>query len=265
VRIELTEIDEISSLAHELNIEAQKLSAMAGRVMAQPEIGARDRFDLKQSSRRLERNFLELEERLVELRMVSLGQSFSRAGRLVERLARELGKQVAVEIAGRSTQLDKMIVDRLSGPIYHVLRNAIDHGLESPGERARSGKPPIGIIRLDARLEGTEAVITISDDGRGIDDKVELARALEIGAIRPEEELSKEQILRLILRPGFSTATEVSEVSGRGVGLDAVERAIYELAGEVRISSEAGKGTSFELSVPTTLVMISAFIVGVAE
>src|SRR5262249_51642351 len=201
-RIDLAQIDEISSLAHELNIEAQRLSAMAGRVMAQPEIGARDRFDLKQSSRRLERNFLELEERLVELRMVSLAQTFSRAARLVERLARELGKQVAVEIAGRSTQLDKMIVDRLSGPIYHVLRNAIDHGLEAPEERARSGKPPIGRIRLDARLEGTEAVITISDDGRGIDDNVVLARALEIGAIRPEEELSKEQILRLILRPG---------------------------------------------------------------
>jgi two-component system chemotaxis sensor kinase CheA len=265
VRIELTQIDEISSLAHELNIEAQRLSAMAGRVVGQPEIGARERFDLKQSSRRLERNFLELEERLVELRMVSLAQTFNRASRLVERLARELNKKVSVEIAGRSTQLDKMIVDRLSGPIYHVLRNAIDHGMEPPEERPRLGKPRIGKIKLDARLEGTEAVIAISDDGRGIDHNLVLARALEIGAVSPDEELTKEQVLRLILRPGFSTATEVSEVSGRGVGLDAAERAMYELAGEIRISSEAGKGACFELSVPTTLVMISAFIVGVAE
>jgi two-component system chemotaxis sensor kinase CheA len=265
VRIDLTQIDEISSLAHELNIEAQRLSAMAGRVMGQPELGARERFDLKQSSRRLERNFLELEERLVELRMVSLTQTFNRAARLVERLARELGKKVSVEIAGRSTQLDKMIVDRLSGPIYHVLRNAIDHGMEPAEERAKSGKPRTGKIRLDARIEGTEAVITISDDGRGIDHRTVYERALAMGAISRDEELTKEQVLRLILRPGFSTATELSELSGRGVGLDAVERAMYELAGEIRISSEAGKGTSFELSVPTTLVMISAFVVGVAE
>jgi two-component system chemotaxis sensor kinase CheA len=265
VRIDLTQIDEITSLAHELNIEAQKLSAMAGRVMGHPELGARERFDLKQSSRRLERNFLELEERLVELRMVSLGQTFNRAARLAERLARDLDKKVSVEVAGRSTQLDKMIVDRLSGPIYHVLRNAIDHGMEPPEERIRSGKPRAGKIKLDARLEGTEAIITITDDGRGIDANLVLERALEIGAASPDEELTKEQVLRLILRPGFSMATEISEVSGRGVGLDAVERAMYELAGEVRISSEAGKGTCFELSVPTTLVMMTAFIVGIAE
>ena len=265
VRIDLTHIDEISSLAHELNIEAQRLSAMAGRVVQQPEIGARERFDLKQSSRRLERNFLELEERLVELRMVSLGQTFNRAGRLVERLARDLGKKVAVEIAGGGTQVDKMIVDRLSGPIYHVLRNAIDHGMEPPEERLKLSKSAVGKIRLDASLEGTQAIISISDDGRGIDHDLVLRRALEIGAVSPDEELTREEVLRLILRPGFSTATEVSEVSGRGVGLDAVERAIYELAGEIRISSEPGKGTRFELSVPTTLVMISAFIVGAAE
>jgi two-component system chemotaxis sensor kinase CheA len=265
VRIDLTQIDEISSLAHELNIEAQRLSAMAGRVMWQPEIGARERFDLKQSSRRLERNFLELEERLVELRMVSLTQTFNRAARLVERLARELGKRVMVEVGGRSTQLDKMIVDRLSGPIYHVLRNAIDHGMEPAEERAKRGKPRTGKITINARVEGTEAVIAISDDGRGIDPEKVYERGLEIGAISGDEELTKEQLLRLILRPGFSMATEISELSGRGVGLDAVERAMYELAGEVRISSEAGKGTCIELSVPTTLVMISAFIVGVAE
>jgi len=265
VRIDLTHIDEISSLAHELNIEAQRLSAMAGRVVQQPDIGARERFDLKQSSRRLERNFLELEERLVELRMVSLGQTFNRAGRLVERLARDLGKKVAVEIAGGGTQVDKMIVDRLSGPIYHVLRNAIDHGMEPPEERLKLSKSAVGKIRLDASLEGTQAIISISDDGRGIDHDLVLRRALEIGAVSPDEELTREEVLRLILRPGFSTATEVSEVSGRGVGLDAVERAIYELAGEIRISSEPGKGTRFELSVPTTLVMISAFIVGAAE
>jgi len=265
VRIDLGQIDEISSLAHELNIEAQRLTAMAGRVMGQPELGAKDRFDLKQSSRRLERHFLELEERLVELRMVSLSQTFNRAARLAERLARELNKKVSVEVTGGSTELDKMIVDRLSGPIYHILRNALDHGMEPPEERLRSHKPATGKIKLDSRLEGTEAVITISDDGRGIDHNAVLKRALEIGAISAGEELTKEQVLRFILRPGFSTAVEVSEVSGRGVGLDAVERAIYELAGEVRIYSEPGRGTRFELSVPTTLVMISAFIVAVAD
>ncbi|HXI88622.1 MAG TPA: chemotaxis protein CheW [Blastocatellia bacterium] len=261
VRVEMSQIDELSGLAHELSIGMERLTAMAETFLGAANLGARERSDLRFSARRMKREFLELEERLVELRMVSLAQTFTRAARLAGRLARELGKSVSVELTGRETQLDKVIVDRVADPIYHVLRNAVDHGLEPPEERRLAGKNPRGKINLEARLEGTRAVISITDDGHGIDQAEVRRQAIDTGLIGHDEALSEEETLRLILRPGVSTADHVSAVSGRGVGLDAVERTIYELGGEVRISSEKGKWTRFDLAVPTTLVMISAFIV----
>jgi two-component system chemotaxis sensor kinase CheA len=265
VRVEMSQIDELSGLAHELSIEMERLTTMADRFLKAAGFGAREQFDLRFSARRIEREFLELEERLVELRMISLAQTFTRAARLAGRLARELGKSVSVEIAGRETQLDKMIIDRISDSIYHVLRNAIDHGVELPEERRLAGKAARGKIKIEAGLEGTRAIIAITDDGRGINPAQVLSRATEAGLIAPDERLTDEETLRLLLRPGFSTADQVSAVSGRGVGLDAVERTMHELGGEVRISSEQGKWTRLELAVPTTLVMISAFIVRASD
>jgi two-component system chemotaxis sensor kinase CheA len=261
VRVEMSQIDELSGLAHELSIGMEKLTSLAETFLSAANLGARERFDLRFSARRMKREFLELEERLVGLRMVSLAQTFTRAARLAGRLARELGKSVSVEVAGRETQLDKVIVDRVADSIYHVLRNAVDHGLEPPEERRLAGKTARGKIKLEARLEGTRAVVSITDDGHGIDRSEVRRQAVEAGLIADDEASSEEETLRLILRPGISTANQVSAVSGRGVGLDAVERTIYELGGEVRISSEKGKWTRFDLAVPTTLVMISAFIV----
>ncbi|MEW6208203.1 MAG: chemotaxis protein CheW [Acidobacteriota bacterium] len=261
VRIELAQIDDLSGLAHELVIEAQRLASMADRFLRAAGLGPKERHDLKFSARRIEREFVELEERLVDLRMVSLAQTFTRAARVAGRLARELGKSVSVEITGRETQIDKMIADRIADPLYHILRNAIDHGVEFPDERRLAGKSARGRIKIEASLEGTRAIIAISDDGRGIDAAAVGNRAVEIGAFPEDEELSDEETLRLIFSPGFSTVDEVSALSGRGVGLDAVERTLGELGGEIRVFSEAGKGTRFELVVPTTLVMISAFIV----
>jgi two-component system chemotaxis sensor kinase CheA len=265
VRVDLLKVDELSAIAHELAIEAQKLSDMANRFLNAAGLGARERFDLKSSTRRIEREFLELEERLVELRMVSLAQTFTRAARLAGRLARDLRKAVAVDLIGRDTLLDKMIVDRIADPVYHILRNAIDHGIELPQERRLAGKSARGKIKLEAKLEGTRAVICLSDDGRGIDLEAVRQRAVEIGAIAEQEHLSEEEMLRFLFHPGFSTAEQISSLSGRGVGLNAAERAVYELGGEIRVSSELGKGTSFEIAVPTTLVMISAFIVRTAD
>lgn len=261
VRVEMSQIDELSGLAHELSIGMEGLKAMAEKFLAAANLGARERSDLMFSARRMKREFLELEERVVELRMVSLAQTFTRAARLAGRLARELGKSVTVEVTGRETQLDKVIVDRVADSIYHILRNAVDHGVEHPDERRLAGKNARGKIKLEARLEGTRAVISITDDGAGIDQADVLDRAVNAGLIAPGEVPSEEETLRLIVRPGFSTADEVSAVSGRGVGLDAVERTVHELGGEIRISSEKGKSTTFRLAVPTTLVMISAFMV----
>jgi two-component system chemotaxis sensor kinase CheA len=261
VRVEMSQIDELSGLAHELSIGMEKLTSLAETFLDAANLGARERFDLRFNARRMKREFLELEERLVGLRMVSLAQTFTRAARLAGRLARELGKSVSVEVTGRETQLDKVIVDRVADSIYHILRNAVDHGLEPSEERRLSGKTARGKINLEARLEGTRAIISIADDGHGIDQAAVRRQAIEARLIADDEVLSEEETLRLILRPGFSTADQVSAVSGRGVGLDAVERTIYELGGEVRITSEKGKLTRFDLAVPTTLVMISAFIV----
>src|SRR5262249_40624742 len=146
-------------------------------------LGARERSNLRFSARRIKREFLELEERLVELRMVSLAQTFTRAARLAGRLARELGKSVSVEVAGRETQLDKAIVDRLADSIYHVLRNALDHGLETAEQRRLAGKSARGRIKLGARLEGTRAIISIADDGRGIDAAEVRRQAIEAGLV----------------------------------------------------------------------------------
>jgi two-component system chemotaxis sensor kinase CheA len=265
VRVDLSKIDDLSGIAHELSIEAQKLSDMAGHFLSEAGLGARERFDLKAIVRRIEREFLELEERLVELRMISLAQTFTRAGRLAARLARDLGKSVNVEIEGRDTLIDKMIADRIADPIYHILRNSIDHGIETPQERRLEGKNARGKIRLEAKLEGTRALLSITDDGRGIDVAAVHRRAVAIGAIVEDDVLSEEEILRLIFHPGFSTAEKISSVSGRGVGLNAAERAVHELGGEIRVSSERGKGATFEIAVPATLVMISAFIVRASE
>lgn len=264
VRVEMAQIDELSGLAHELSIGMERLTSLAEVFLGAANLGARERFDLRSNSRRMKQEFLELEERLVGLRMVSLAQTFTRAARLAGRLARELGKSVSVEVAGRETQLDKVIVDRVADSIYHVLRNAVDHGLEPSEERRLSGKNGRGKIQLEARLEGTRAIVSITDDGRGIDRLEVRRKAIAAGLIADDELLSEEETLRLILRPGFSTADHVSAVSGRGVGLDAVERTIHELGGELRISSDKGKGTRFDFAVPTTLVMISAFIVRAA-
>jgi two-component system chemotaxis sensor kinase CheA len=261
VRVDMNEIDELSGLAHELSIQTEKLSKMSEGLLSAAGLGPREGFDLRFISRRIEREFIELEERLVALRMVSLAQTFSRAARLAGRLARELGKSVSVELVGRDTQLDKVIVDRVADSIYHLLRNAIDHGLESAEERRLAGKSARGKIRIEAALEGARAVISITDDGRGIDVEAVRRRALEAGLISESDQLSEPEILALVFRPGFSTADHVSAVSGRGVGLDAVGRTIHELGGEVRVASEPGNWARFEIAVPTTLVMISAFIV----
>jgi two-component system chemotaxis sensor kinase CheA len=265
VRVELNRIDELSVMTHELSVETKKLSTMANHYLQAAGLGAQARFDLNLHARRLEREFLELEERLVELRMISLAQTFTRAARLAGRIARELGKSISVDIVGRETLLDKMIVDRVADPIYHILRNAIDHGMETPQERRLKGKSARGAIKLEARLEGSRTVIAIADDGRGIDKEAVRRRAIEIGAISEEEELAEEELLRLIFHSGFSTAEQVSPVSGRGVGLNAAERVVYELGGEIRIFSELGQGATFEIVVPTTLVMIPAFIVKVSQ
>ncbi len=204
----------------------------------------------------------ELQKSVMKIRMVPVDQLFRRFPRVVRDVARMRNKDIAVEIAGQNTDLDKGILDSLADPISHLVRNAADHGIETPAERKAAGKPPQGVIRLDAYHDGDQVVIEISDDGSGLDRQKIVRSAIDRSLITQEESerLNEAEILQLIFTPGLSTADEVTEISGRGVGMDVVKSTIESLKGNIQIRSEAGKGTTFRLYVPLTLASIQALL-----
>ena len=204
----------------------------------------------------------ELQKSVMKIRMVPVEQLFRRFPRLVRDVAKQLDKDVALELAGQNTDLDKSILDSLAEPLAHLVRNAAGHGIEPAGERTAAGKPARGTIRLNAFHEGDQVVIEVSDDGRGLDRAKIVQRTIERGILTLEEtsRLGDSEVVRLIFTPGFSTADEVTEISGRGVGLDVVQNALEGLKGTIELESEPGKGTKFRLLVPLTLASIQALL-----
>jgi chemotaxis protein histidine kinase CheA len=192
---------------------------------------------------------------------VAIAPALTRAVRVGAASARAVGKEVEFEMEGGDVRLDKSLAERVADPLLHLLRNAVDHGIEPAEERIRQGKPPEGRVRLEAVSEGSRVRLRIRDDGRGIDSARVRRTAIERGLIEPEHELTRQQSMRLIFRPGFSTAEVVSNMSGRGVGLDVVERAIEQVGGELRVESEQGRGTTFEMVLPTTLALVPALVI----
>lgn len=209
----------------------------------------------------------ELQKSVMKIRMVPVDQLFRRFPRVVRDVAKLRNKDVGLEIAGQNTDLDKSILDALSEPLAHIVRNAADHGIEPADERAAAGKPARGTIRLNAYHEGDQVVIEISDDGRGLDPKKILQKALQQKIVSAEEaaRLSETDILQLVFAPGLSTAEEVTEISGRGVGLDVVKSSLEALKGTVGIETKAGKSTTFRLLVPLTLASIQTLLFRVKE
>jgi two-component system chemotaxis sensor kinase CheA len=206
----------------------------------------------------------ELQAEIIQARMTPVWQVFDRFPRLVRDLTRELGKQVAFRVEGKEIELDRAILDELGDPLLHLLRNAVDHGIESPAERQRRGKRPEGEIVLTAVRERASVAISVRDDGRGIDRKKILERAKRDGIVDPHAEaLTDDQLLRVLARPGFSTAEAVTSVSGRGVGIDVAMTRIRALGGTLEIRSEVGKGTTFVMRLPITLAIVRALIAGV--
>lgn len=201
----------------------------------------------------------------LSLRMVQIGESFARLKRIVRDVSRDLGKEVELEIQGAETELDKSMVEKLSDPLMHIVRNALDHGIEPVEMRLYRGKPAQGALKLAAYHEAGAVVIEIQDDGAGLDASRIRAKALEKGLIRADQVLSPDDIYRLIFEPGFSTAAQVTNLSGRGVGMDVVKRNIEELRGQILIDSELGKGTRFRIRLPLTLAIIDGFEVSVAS
>ena len=222
---------------------------------------------LHESAGRVEGLVKALQQQAMKLRMMPLEMIADRFPRAVRDLARKRGKEVTFEVLGKETELDRAILEELPDPILHILRNAIDHGIEPAEERVRRGKPPVGTIRLEAMKERESVVIRVADDGRGIDPAVLRRVATDRGAISREqaESLSDSEVMMLITLPGFSTAKEVTDVSGRGVGMDVVRGAVESLRGSLVIESVINQGTTFTLKLPLTLVVVAVLLVAVGE
>ncbi|MFW5811549.1 MAG: chemotaxis protein CheA [Alkalispirochaetaceae bacterium] len=222
--------------------------------------------ELQTISEQLERLVSELRDSTMSIRMLPIGTTFSKFRRLVRDLSQDLGKEVEIEMEGSETELDKTVIDRLGDPLVHIIRNSIDHGIEAPGVREKAGKPRAGTVKLVAEHVGATVQISVRDDGAGLDREAILSKARERGIIGGTVgELTDEQVYDLIMAAGFSTATNVTQVSGRGVGMDVVRREIESLGGTVKISSLPGAGTEMTLSLPLTLAIIDGLLVVIGD
>ncbi len=207
----------------------------------------------------------DIQEHAMAFRAQPISSVFGRVPRLLRELGSSTGKHVKLEVAGEMTELDKTVIERLSEPMTHLIRNAVDHGIEPPEERRAAGKDPEGTLSLSAEQKAGRIIIRIADDGRGIDRERVLAKAIANGLVAPEAQLSDDDINQLIFAPGFSTAAQVSNISGRGVGMDVVKQNVKELGGRITIESTPGKGTSFALALPLTLAISDGMIVQVGD
>jgi two-component system, chemotaxis family, sensor kinase CheA len=209
----------------------------------------------------------DLQRSVMKIRMVPVDQLFRRFPRLVRDVARQCEREVDLTVSGEDTDLDKGILDAIGEPLTHLVRNAVSHGIESPEERRKAGKPPQGQIRLNAYHQGNHVIIEVSDDGRGIDAQKIRAKALDLGLTTPEEaaRLSETEVLDFIFRPGFSTAEQVTEISGRGVGMDVVQSVLHRLKATIHVETRSGQGTTFRLKLPLTLAIIRALLFWVEQ
>ncbi|MBU4261832.1 MAG: chemotaxis protein CheA [Proteobacteria bacterium] len=252
VRVAANKLDTLVNLVGELVIVQARLSqhsAMSHEPMA------------VSIAEEVERLTTELRDNTMSLRMLPIGTTFSKFKRLVRDLSKELGKEIVLEMEGEETQLDKSVIEQLNDPLIHIIRNSIDHGIESPQARLAQGKDKTGVIMLSATQSGADVVISIADDGAGLDAAKIRAKARERGLIAAGEELSEEEVCQLVFEPGFSTAEVVSDVSGRGVGMDVVKRGVEALRGHIEISSRRNEGTKITIRLPLTLAIIDGLLV----
>jgi two-component system chemotaxis sensor kinase CheA len=260
VRVPLQELDELVTATHELFTDTLAIleQASAPETAAESEAGAATRAARAQ---RLREDFSALEERVMSLRMQPLMPVLERAARAARIAARAAGKEIELEVAGGDVRVDRALAEQVGEPLLHLLRNAIDHGIETASERRAAGKPARGRVRLEVAAEGSRVRVRVADDGRGIDTERVARVAVTQGLLEAGARITDEHALRLIFRPGFSTAGKVSDVSGRGVGLDVVEHALESAGGELRVRTASGEGTTFELRVPLTLALVRVIVV----
>jgi two-component system chemotaxis sensor kinase CheA len=256
VRVPAERLDDLMNRVAELVIAQSRLDQVAG---------ASENLALKSVAEEIERISLDLRSTMMGVRMQPIASLFSRYRRMVRDLADELGKEIELVTSGEETELDKTVIDQLGEPLIHLVRNALDHGIEPATERAELGKRPRGQISLSARHAGAEVIIAIADDGRGLDREAIRARGEARGLVAPDATLSDQEVFQLIFEPGFSTAAQVTSLSGRGVGMDVVKRTIEELRGSIELGSTPGAGTVMSLHLPLTLAIIDGLLVRVGD
>lgn len=254
IRVQADKLDRLISLVGELLIAAASTKLMAQRY---------DDSALTEATSTVTRIVEEIRDRSLQLRMVHIGETFSRFNRVVRDLSSELGKEIDLVITGGDTDLDKSVVEKISDPLLHLVRNSIDHGIEPMEKRIACGKPVRGTVQLNAYHDSGSIIIEVGDDGAGLDHERIKKKALEKGVIAENIELSEKEIQELIFQPGFSTADQVTNISGRGVGMDVVKRNIEAMRGMVAVYSEPGVGTTFQIRLPLTLAIIDGFLMQV--
>ncbi|MGB4468136.1 MAG: chemotaxis protein CheA [Azovibrio sp.] len=262
IRVDTARLDQVLNLSGEIGLTKNRLTSLRADILA----GKNDPetlHALDQAVSQLDLLVSDLQNSVMKTRMQPIGRLFQKYPRIARDLARQLGKDVELVLAGEETEVDKTMIEDLADPLIHLIRNAVDHGVESPAERAAAGKPAKSLVRLEARQEGDHIVLIVADDGRGMSAERIRAKAVEKGLITEEEAntLDDRQSFNLILLPGFSTKTEISDVSGRGVGMDVVKTNIQNLNGSIEIRSEPGKGSVFLISLPLTLAILPVLLV----
>ncbi|MBK8477533.1 MAG: chemotaxis protein CheA [Opitutaceae bacterium] len=258
IRVNTEKLDSLMDVVGELVILQSQLQESAQHVLE-------GNTALQRNLAQVSRITKELQHTSMALRMIPVKATFQKMERLARDLARDCGKKVTFSVEGEDTELDRTVVEEINDPLIHMVRNSLDHGLEPAAERAKVGKPESGKVQLKAYHQGSNIVLEITDDGRGIDSKKVLAKAIKQGLVPEQNSLSQEEILNLIFLPGFSTAEKVTSISGRGVGMDVVRRNIEKLRGKIEIESELGKGSRFRIILPLTMAIIDGLIVKVGD
>lgn len=254
VRVDLQRLDNFMNLVSELVINRTRLEQISSN---------HKQKDLHETLEQVARITTDLQDLVLKIRMLPIDRVFNRFPRMVRDLSKELNKEIDLVIKGKETELDRTVIDELGDPLVHLIRNAVDHGIESKEERIKKGKDPKGTVKMIAYQEGNKAIIRIEDDGKGINPEVIRKKAIEKEI--PVEDLNNEELINLIFNQGFSTNDEVTDVSGRGVGMDVVKKKISSLGGSINLRSEVDKGSTFIIHLPLTLSIIQALLVKVAE
>jgi two-component system chemotaxis sensor kinase CheA len=259
IRVPTEKVDRLIDLVGELVIAQSMIAQLVS------DFGPDRLTRLAEAVAQMDRHARELQERVMAIRMLPIRKLFSRFPRMVRDLSRVQGKQVALETFGEDTELDKGVIEQITDPLTHLVRNAVDHGIELPEVRRRAGKPEIGRLTLRAYQQGGSIHVEVTDDGQGLCRERILAKAVEMGLAAPDEALSDEQIFALVFRPGFSTASRVTEVSGRGVGMDVVKRNLEALGASIAVQSTEGQGTTIRAKLPLTLAILDGQSVRVGD